>query len=172
MFAAVLKVEDAYKIEGESILKGCEKAIDVKGFNHDVTLPMTADKSSNSRTAGRPNLNDLVVNTLLGKHYPKFLEACGDGKNLGKVSLAFLRTIDGGLKEIHRYELTDTFVSKVVIHGGIDAASTTEASPDDLHPMVSIHLNYASITSNYSEFDNAGKSKGAVSSKNISATAA
>lgn len=169
MFSTVINIADTFKIEGESILNGYENWIDVVGFNHQVVLPMTLDKSSNSRTSGRPNLGDLEVSMLLNKAYPKLLEACCDGKNLGKVKIVNLRVNDGKLKETANYELEGTYIAGVAIVAGTDSVA---GDPANDHPLVRVRLNYASITSNYTEFDNDGKQKGSVASKKITATAA
>lgn len=55
----VLKLDDKVKIEGESILKGYEKQIDVAYLDHGMSMPMVGDKSSNSRTSGRCAHKDL-----------------------------------------------------------------------------------------------------------------
>ncbi len=172
MFSTVIRIDDTFKVEGESILTGYEGWIDGIGFNHEVVLPMTLDKSSNSRTSGRPQLGDLEVTMLLNKAYPKLLEACSDGKNLGKVKIVCLRVNDGKLMETANYELGGTYISSARIVAGTDAAALRGGEPRDLHPMVRVRLNYASITANYTEFDNDGKKKGSVASKTITATAA
>jgi type VI secretion system Hcp family effector len=175
MFSTVMNIADKYKIEGESILSGYEKLIDLVSIKHDISLPMTVDKSSNSRTAGRPMLKDFQIDMLLNKAYPKLLEACGDGKNLGTVKLTCLRVNEGKLSEIVTFTLDNVYVADVSMHGGALSAGGADAaqSANDIvkHPIVSVRLNYDAISTTYSETDNTGKSAGSISSKTIKATA-
>lgn len=169
MFSTVMSIGDKYKIEGESILLGYEKWIDLIAVKHGIYLPMTVDKSSNSRTAGRPTLDDFQIDMLLNKAYPKLLEACADGKNLGTVKVTSLRVNEGKLSEIVTFKLENVYVADVVMHGGAKAA---QASANEVtHALVSVRLNYDAITVTYSETDNTGKSIGSISSKTIKATA-
>lgn len=173
MFSTVMNISDKYKIEGESVLAGYEKWIDLTSVRHQIDLPMTADKSSNSRTAGRPTLEDFKIDMLLNKAYPKLLEACGDGKNLGTVKITSLRVNEGKLSEIVTFKLENVYVADVSMHGG--AAAGGQAAPraahDEGHALVSVRLNYDAITATYTETDNTGKSAGSISSKTIKATA-
>jgi type VI secretion system Hcp family effector len=175
MFSTVMNIGDKYKIEGESILAGYEKLIDLVSIKHEINLPMTVDKSSNSRTAGRPMLKDFQIDMLLNKAYPKLMEACGDGKNLGKVKITSLRVNEGKLSEIVTFTLDNVYVADVLMHGGALSAGGAEAAQsstyDVKHSLVSVRLNYDAITVTYSETDNTGKSAGSISSKTIKATA-
>ncbi len=175
MFSTVMKIVDKYTIDGESILAGYENLIDLVSIKHEINLPMTVDKSSNSRTAGRPMLKDFQIDMLLNKAYPKFLEACGDGKNLGKVKITSLRVNEGKLSEIVTFTLDNVYVADVVMHGGAlsaGGAETAQSSNYDVkHSLVSVRLNYDAITVDYAERDNTGKNKGSISSKTIKATA-
>jgi type VI secretion system Hcp family effector len=176
MFSTVMSIGDKYKIEGESILAGYEKMIDLVSINHEINLPMTVDKSSNSRTAGRPMLKDFNVDMLLNKAYPKLMEACGDGKNLGQVKITSLRVNEGKLSEIVTFTLDNVYVANVIMQGGARSAGGAEMAQssnyDVKHSMVSVQLNYDAITVTYLETDNTGKSAGSISSKTIKATAA
>ncbi|WP_397412777.1 Hcp family type VI secretion system effector [Polaromonas sp.] len=173
MFSTVMNIGDKYKIEGESILAGYEKWIDLTSISHQIDLPMTADKSSNSRTAGRPTLEDFKIDMLLNKAYPKLLEACGDGKNLGTVKITSLRVNEGKLSEIVTFNLENVYVADVIMHGGaaVGVQSAPRSAHDEGHALVSVRLNYDAITATYSETDNTGKSAGSISSKTIKATA-
>jgi type VI secretion system Hcp family effector len=164
MFSVVMNVADQYKIEGESILTGYEKWIDVVSIEHEVALPMTLDKSSNSRTAGRPDLKDFVVGMLVNKAYPKFVEVCAAGKNLGTVVVKTLRVNDGNLSEILSFTLKNVYVSDVEL-------SCVDPSNAPTGPIASVSLNYDAITVSYSEVDNTGKTIGSISSAEILATA-
>lgn len=172
MYCTVMSINDAFKIEGESILKGYEGWVDCKGLAHGITLPMTVDKSSNSRTSGRPDLADVEVMLSLDKTYPKFIEACGGGKKLGKIKISTCRVINDKLNPICEYELGGVFISKVKIVGGTEAELRGAGGPDDHHPMVLVGLNYASIAVKYHEYDNDGQKKGEVASKELNAALA
>ena len=171
MFSTVMQVADKYKIEGESILTGYEKWVDLVSIDHEISLPMTLDKSSNSRTSGRPNLDDVRVGLLLDKAYPKLMEACCDGKNLGTVTIKSLRVNEGKLSEIVKYTLANTYISGVVSRGG-NSSVGNDQTREATHPLVLVKLNYDAITVEYTETDNAGQKIGSISSKTITATAA
>ena len=175
MFSSVMSISDKFKIEGESILAGFEKMIDLVSFEHGVDHPMTADKSSNSRSAGRPVLGDLKIDMLMNKAYPKLIEACAAGKNLGKVEVTSLRVNEGKLSKIATFSLENVYVAKVLMLGGsrssIGAESAQSLNVTSTHPEVAVHLNYDAITVSYVETDNTGKTAGTIASGTIKATA-
>lgn len=175
MYSTVVNVADKYKIEGESILSGYEGWIDAVAIRHEIDLPMTQDKSSNSRTSGRPNLKDLELVMLMNKAYPKFLEACGDGKNLGEVKLKTLRVNEGKLNEISTFIFGNVYVSSVSVNGGPASAVATQNiqldSDQQNHPLVTVRLNYDQISCSYAYTENNGVQKGTIASKVIKATA-
>lgn len=172
MISTVMNVSDAFAIQGESILKGYEGWIDVVGFNHEVVVPMTLDKASNSRTKGQPQLGDVEVTLQMNKAYPKLLEACSSATNLGNVKLVSLRVINGALTETSHYQLGGVYIAKVSIVAGSDLKTATPDHQGDPIPLVKVRLNYLSIVSSYTAFDNKGHSRGSVASKTITATAA
>lgn len=159
MSTMILKLSDKVKIEGESLLKGFEKQIDIDKLEHELSMPMVADKSSNSRTSGRCKHADFVCTIRMNKAYPKLLEACAKGTNLGKAELALVKMNEGKINVVANYALTDVFVSNVHL---APSAEDENGSGNTL-PCVKFSLNYQSIAVTYNEFDQTGANKGAVS---------
>ena len=175
MFSTVIKIKDKKAVLGESILSGYEECIDLIGFSHDMDLPMTQDKSSNSRTSGRPNLRDFEITTLMNKAYPKFMEYCAAGDNLGQVKVFTLRVNQGKLSIIAEYTLENVYVSQVSIRGGAMDGSMSQnlklTADQQHHPVVTVRLNYDQISCEYTSTDNAGGQLGRIGGAGIKATA-
>lgn len=170
MFSAVAQFDDKYKVNGESTIPSYQGWVDLIDVDHRLDLPMTIDKSSNSRTAGRAVHGPLVVTMLLNKAYPKLIEGCAAGRNFGKVNICLLRTNEGKPVKFATFALTDTFIASVELDGASTAdADNVVVAP---HVQVVVKLDYASISVEYSEYDNSGTNKGAVSSGQIQAVAA
>ncbi len=163
MLPMILKLADKVKIEGESLMKGYEKQIDIEHLEHGVSMPMVSDKSSNSRTSGRCKHDEFTCWIRLSKAYPKLIESCAKGANLGQVELAMVKMSEGKISEVAKYSLTDVYVSSVSLVPGLgDEAATTDSGDTSL-PWVKFGLNYQSIAITYNEYDATGASKGAVS---------
>ena len=162
----VLKLDDKVKIEGESILKGYEKQIDVTYLDHGMSMPMVGDKSSNSRTSGRCAHKDVRCTMRLNKSYPKLLEACAKGTNMGNTTLVMTKVSEGKVEVVAKIEMSDVFVSAVnLIPAHSDEGRQLAAAsigPNGL-PWFSVDLSYQSIAVTYNEYDSTGASKGAVS---------
>lgn len=169
MLPMVLKVADKVKIDGESSLKGFEKQIDVEHLVHEINMPMVSDKSSNSRTSGRCKHGEFVCSVRMNKSYPKLLEACAKGSNLGKVELSMVKINEGAVSVVAKFVLTDVYISEVRLapEVGVDAGFTAETGNTTL-PWVEFALNYQTIAVTYNEFDKTGANKGAVSCDPIS----
>lgn len=164
MLPMILKLADKVKIEGESLMKGYEKQIDIEYLAHGISMPMVSDKSSNSRTSGRCKHDELTCWVRLNKAYPKLVESCAKGANLGKVELAMVKMSEGKISEVAKYSLTDVYVSSVDLLPGLDGAPAAAVDSGDTSlPWVKFGLNYQSIAITYNEYDATGTSKGAVS---------
>lgn len=165
MLPMVLKLSDKVKIEGESLLNGYEKQIDIAYLDHGLFMPMIVDKSSNSRTSGRCRHEDFSCLMRLNKSYPKLIEVCAKGSNLGTAELALVKMSEGKICEVAKYVLTDVYVSKVVLVPKPDdgASVASNESGDTSLPWFKVDLSYQSIAVTYNEYDSTGASKGAVS---------
>lgn len=161
MLPMALKIEDKVTIKGESLMAGYEGQIDVMYLSHGLQMPMLADKSSNSRTSGRCVHEDFECVMRLNKAFPKLLEVCAKGANLGKVELAIIKMSEGKVGEVVRYELTDTYVSSVAIVP--QDKDVLDISVAESLPTVKYRLNYQSIAVTYTEYDEKGAKKGSVS---------
>lgn len=175
MLPIVLKLADKVKVPGESMLKGYEGQIDVAHIDHGVLMPLIADKSSNSRTSGRCLHQDFVCLMRLNKAYPKLIETCAKGANLGAAEITLVKMSEGKISEVAKYTLKQVYISSVALveapeqaasrYGGSNAAvsAATNESGDTSLPWFKVSLNYQSIAVTYNEYDSSGASKGAVS---------
>lgn len=163
MLPMTLKLEDKVKIEGESLLKGYEKQIDIEHLGHRISMPMVSDKSSNSRTSGRCQHEEFACLMRMNKAYPKLVEACAKGTNLGKAELALVKMSEGKISEVAKYALTDVYVADVSLVPEPVANGKGSEGGDTSLPWVRFCLNYQSIAVTYNEYDSTGASKGAVS---------
>ncbi|ALG72573.1 hypothetical protein VY88_17445 [Azospirillum thiophilum] len=153
MDAIIMKIGDKFAIEGESTLDGHAKQIDLIAVEHEITLPVTFDKSGNSRTRGRSQHGDIIINKYLDKASAKLLEACSKGVDLGKVQLYYARTLEGKFELFWEVEITDVYVSSV---------KNVSRRGQDL-PQETVTLNYTSIKWTYSLYNNQGTKDGSVS---------
>lgn len=165
MLPMALKLADKLKIEGESLLKGYEKQIDIESLDHGVSMPMISDKSSNSRTSGRCKHDELTCMMRMNKAYPKLVEACAKGANLGKAELVMVKMSEGKISEVAKYALTDVYIADVRLapDPAPDGRSGNADTGNTSLPWVRFKLNYQSIAVTYNEYDSTGASKGAVS---------
>lgn len=147
-----MKIGDKFAIEGESTIDGHAKEIDLIAVEHEITLPVTFDKSGNSRTRGRSQHGDVTISKYLDKASAKLLEACSKGVDLGTVNLYYARTLEGKTEVFWEIELKDVFVSSV--------KNISKKSEDLPHEVVT--LNYTAIKWVYSVFNNKGTKDGSV----------
>ena len=64
-------------------------------------------------TAGSAYLSEIFVTRLRDKATPKLAEACAMGANIGDVEVFVFRNTEEGPKVMMKYELTDTYVSRI-----------------------------------------------------------
>ena len=64
-------------------------------------------------TAGSAYLSEIFVTRLRDKATPKLAEACAMGANIGDVDVFVFRNTEEGPKVMMKYELTDTYVSRI-----------------------------------------------------------
>ncbi len=164
MLSMVLNIRSSFTIDGESLISGYEKHIDVLDINHSLSMGMLYDKSSNSRTSGRSDHGDFECVMRLNKAFPKLFEACSKGTNLGDVQLFLLKMTEGKIGEVAKYEMKHTFVSSLQIH---PRNSRLDGKTSEL-PCVTLKLNYQKMGVTYTEYDERGASKGTVACQPMS----
>jgi type VI secretion system Hcp family effector len=163
MLPITVKLFDKVKIEGESLVTGYEKQIDLTLLQHAVDMPMLSDKSSNQRTSGRCKHEEFSCVSRMNKAYPKLIEACAKGSNLGTAEIYMLKMSEGKTSVVVKYVLTDVYVSSVAIEPDEKEQGANYVDSDSTFPLVRFNLNYQSFSATYNEYDKAGAAKGAVS---------
>jgi type VI secretion system Hcp family effector len=163
----VVEFSGNLKIAGESLLKGFEGQVDAWHVQHGLSMPMVADKSSNSRTSGRARHEDFTFWLPLSKAYPKLLEACAKGTNLGSVVVRTVKMSEGKMLIVAEFKLSQSYVSNVSILNLSDTPLKDAAPAAGGGAVVRFSLNYQDLDCTYNEYDASGSSKGAVSSQKI-----
>jgi len=160
----IMKIAGDLKIQGESLVEGFKDAIDLLNIDHDITLPMLKDKTSNARATNKPIHSDFVVRMRLNKSYPLLLKAVANAQSLGNVTVHFTKVQDGKNVEVLVYTMTDAFISKVDIVPENEGSQVTQSSSDSTVPIVEFAVNYQSIQSEYKTNSLKGGVTGQVSS--------
>jgi type VI secretion system secreted protein Hcp len=140
----IMRIEDATKIQGESLVDGFKNAIDLFDITHSIKKPMMADKSSTSRGTNRSLHSDFVVKMRLNKSYPLLLKACNNSQHLGKVTVHLTKVSDGKTVEVLVYTMSNSFVSEVEILTD-DEKKAEEANPGSITRPIEFGINYHSI---------------------------
>ncbi|MCR9198855.1 MAG: type VI secretion system tube protein Hcp [Planctomycetaceae bacterium] len=152
-FDAFLEVDG---IPGESTDDKHADWIEVKSFNHDITLPISGSSSSGGgRASERADHGTFTIVKELDKASPKLALMCCNGTNIAKVTLELCRA--GGDKQKYMvYELTDV----VVQHWDTDGAPESEGQL----PVEKVSFVYGKISWTYTQLDGkTGQPKGDIS---------
>ena len=137
MDAIFLQIPD---IKGQSTIKGFEDAIEVLSASHGVAMQITASPSSQERTSGKPNHQDLTVSKYVDLSTCPIIAACNAATNLKTITLTIGRNDGGTVLPYLVYTLDNTIVSSVSVSAG---------SGD--RPTETITLNYSKIKWDFTE---------------------
>lgn len=108
MAQITLKITD---IDGESAIKDHAGELDAVAIRDLVFAPSTA---------GSAYVSEIFVTRLRDKATPKLAEACAVGTNIGDVVVSMFRNSEDGPVVMMKYELTDTYVSRIEHETGED----------------------------------------------------
>jgi type VI secretion system secreted protein Hcp len=139
MFDAYLKITG---IPGESTSTGYEEQIEIVSYNHSISQPTSAVKSSSGgATTGRCEHGDFSIIKEVDKASPLLAQKCSDGTHIDEIVLTLCRA-GGGDKKVPfmEYKMTEVVVANVAPAG----------RKDDL-PLETISFNYGKIDWTYTQ---------------------
>ncbi len=112
MASLIMQIQD---IPGESTLQGYEKMCEAIALRDTIEVPSARKSGAQraARTAGTARQSDIQLTRVKDCASPKLAEACSAGKNLGTVSVFFFRTIETGAVAYMKFELHETFISRI-----------------------------------------------------------
>jgi type VI secretion system secreted protein Hcp len=155
LFGAILTIDDAYGavfakydgVDGESQDANHDKWIDV------LSIDWGMHKESAKKKRAAVNVIDSMVITMeYEKASVKLLEAAFHGTVIPKLEIEQTATYSGARATYLKYELTNVQVTSFQTN----ASGNDEAGP----PTVVVGNNFEEIKVTYTEFDDAGSSKG------------
>src|SRR5262249_32038506 len=126
---------DIPDIKGQSTIKGFEDKIEILSASHGVAMQVTASPSSQERTSGRPNHQDLTVSKYVDLSTCPIIAACNAATNLKTITLTVGRNDAGTLLPYLVYTLDNTIVSSVSVSAG------GGERPPPTHPLYSSPIN-------------------------------
>ncbi|MDM0029798.1 Hcp family type VI secretion system effector [Variovorax saccharolyticus] len=155
MLPTILKIAN---YEGESTIKGFEKTIDVRWFDHEISMPMVNDTTANLRVAGKSTHSPMKLGMRFNTAYPKLVSACASGKCLDKAELKLLNVTNGQASVVTAFTLTNVFVSRV------RSSNTTDPNKAAEGEWCEVDLTYSEISFDYKASAENGGSGGTVAS--------
>jgi type VI protein secretion system component Hcp len=160
----ILTFAGTYKIDGQS--KRIPKGIDCNTVTHMITMPMSSDKSSNTRTAGVPVIGDLQLVARLSNAYPLLARACVNGTNCGDVGGVVGKISEAKFVPILEIKMKNVYVSSVALLAE-DPNLTENIQGEGVQYRFT--LNMSSIQFMYTAYDETGKSAGKSDSNELTA---
>jgi len=133
-FDMFLKVDG---IDGESLLKGHEKEIDVLAWSWGVSTPVTI--SGGGTSAGKANFTDISFTKYADSASPLLMLSTARGTHIPTVVFTVMKSGAAGLANYYRITLTEVLVTSVSTGGSDGESRLTE----------NISLNYRTIKVEY-----------------------
>jgi type VI secretion system secreted protein Hcp len=140
-------------IDGESQDSNHGKWIDVLSIDWGIHKP-GGGLTGQSRRRGAAVVEDMTLTVEYEKASPKLMEKCLKGEVIPKLELEQTATYGGARATYLKYELKNVMVTSCQVN----ASGNDEAGP----PTVVLGNNFEEVKVTYTEFDDAGKSKGNV----------
>lgn len=140
-------------IQGECTDQNHDKWIDVLSIDWGAAKP-GGGATGQSRRRGGAVVEDLVLTMEYEKASPKIQEKCLKGEVIPKLVIEQTATYGGARATYLNYELTNVMITSYQV----SASGNDDAGP----PTVVIGNNFEKIKVTYTEFDEAGGSKGNV----------
>lgn len=140
-------------VDGESVDASHDKWIDVLSLDWGAHKP-GGGATGQSRRRGAAIVEDMVLTIEYEKAAPKLQEKCLKGDVVPKLEIELTATYGGSRATYLKYELTNVMVTSYQTN----ASGNDEAGP----PTVVVGNNFEEIKVTYTEYDDAGSSKGNV----------
>jgi type VI secretion system secreted protein Hcp len=137
MDAILLDIPD---IKGQSTIKGFEDKIEILSASHGVAMQVTASPSSQERTSGKPNHQDLTISKYFDLSSCPLIAACNAATNLKTITMTIGRNDAGAILPYLVYTLENAIVSSI---------SHSAGSGD--RPTETVTFNYTKIKWDFTE---------------------
>ena len=108
----------AAKIDGECLLTGFEKMIEVLSYSNGLAQQITGDQSNTKRTSGKPNIQDFTVTKFQDLSTNKFIDFCLQAKPITKMTMTIGQNDNGKVTKLFTYEMENALVSSYSVGGG------------------------------------------------------
>jgi len=138
-------------IKGESLDDKHKDWIELTGFSHGITQPVSQTKSSAGGAAtGHTQHGDFGILKYVDAASPKLYEAASNGKHFSKAKIEVCRA-GGSQVQFLEINLEEVMVSQIHVesgHNGTTSTTTPGATPNDGAndlPVESVSLNYGKI---------------------------
>jgi type VI protein secretion system component Hcp len=131
-----------------------------------ITMPMSSDKSSNTRTAGVPVIGDLQLIARLSNAYPLLARACVNGTNCGDITGVVGKIAESKFVPVLEMKMKNVYVSSI---GLLPEDSNRSENIQGEGVQYRFTLNMSSIQFMYTAYDEAGKSSGKSDSNELTA---
>jgi len=140
-------------IDGESKDVDHTQWIDVLSFDWGAQAPGSGAAGA-SRRRGAAVVDDVIITMEYEKAAPKLLEKCLKGAVIPKLEVELTATYGGARATYLHYELKNVMVTSYEVN----ASGNDEAGP----PTVALANSFETIKVTYTEYDDAGSSRGNV----------
>jgi len=153
MYDSYLQIDG---VKGEALDDKHKDWIELAGFGHQITQPVSQTQSSAGGAAtGRTQHGDFLVHKYVDLASPKLYEAASNGKHFSKAKIEVCRA---GGSQVKFLEITmeEVMISHVQLdspraNGNGSANGTSASSPTNDLPTESVYLNYGKIEWTYTQ---------------------
>lgn len=114
----VLILDCGSDIEGECLLDGYAKKIELLSFSHGVAQQITGDQSNTKRTSGKPNHQDFTVTKYVDLSSCSLIDYCNQAKPIPSVKVVVGQNDNGKVTAVLTYTMTNALISSASIGGG------------------------------------------------------
>ena len=122
------------KIDGESLVTGHAKSIEVLSFSHGVAQQITGDPSNTKRTSGRANHQDFTITKYMDLATATIIDTCNQAKIIPTAKFTVGQSEGGKVDDVMTITMTNALVSSYSVGGGGGGK-----------PQETVTLNYAKI---------------------------
>ena len=134
-------------IDGECTDEAHVDWIEISGYSHGVSQPVSGVSFTGGMTGGRADFQDMAFNKTLDKATPLLNIACCKGTHIDEIMLE-LCLATGDKHVFTRYTLTDAVITSVIAGGSAGSA--------EVKPLETVTVAYSKIKWEYTPIDATG----------------
>ena len=117
-------------VAGESVVAGHAEQLDAMAIRESLEVAVA---QGTARNVGQAKHSDVELVRYRDMASPKLAEACAAGENLGIVQIYLFRTQGAGVVPFMRWELTDTYVSRIEVDTRDERGESVHAASGHRH---------------------------------------